>query len=171
MALFERELANPSLQEQPIVVLDACAAPGNKTSHAASFPFVRRVVALDRSEERSQILRDRMHQLGCASSLGRGGGREVVEVYNVDFLTLFGQEGEEGQEERRGKSNKKKNKKKEENSSHLPHQLNEVTHILLDPSCSGSGMNHIQPTSHNQSKRLHNLSTFQKRAILQVLNY
>jgi 25S rRNA (cytosine2278-C5)-methyltransferase len=104
--------------ERPIDVdlLDACAAPGNKTSHAASIIFDterankrstacgRMVLACERDAKRSKILQ---------SMLDRAGAHDRVKVLaNQDFLALDPQE----------------------------QRFSHVTHLLLDPSCSGSGI-------------------------------
>lgn len=48
-------------------VVDACAAPGNKTSHAAMLlpPGPGQVLAFDKSEERAALLRRRMQGVGA----------------------------------------------------------------------------------------------------------
>lgn len=97
-------------------VLDACAAPGNKTSHAASIlitkpndgtrkPAAQSVVfACERDSKRSETLQ---------TMLDRAGASKMVKVLGKqDFLALD------------------------------PHEarFSNVTHLLLDPSCSGSGI-------------------------------
>ncbi|BFZ57712.1 hypothetical protein PYCC9005_004765 [Savitreella phatthalungensis] len=86
-------------------VVDGCAAPGNKTSHAAALVGAGgKVVAFERDGRRAEILR---------SMLARAGTGSLTQVIHADFTT----------------------------SSPLtdPH-LAPTTHILLDPSCSGSGI-------------------------------
>jgi len=97
-------------------LLDACAAPGNKTSHAASIIFDtertdkrsttcgRMVLACERDPKRSKTLQ---------SMLDRAGALDRVSVLaRQDFLALDPQE----------------------------QRFSHVTHLLLDPSCSGSGI-------------------------------
>ena len=93
------------------VCLDACAAPGNKTTHLAALMSAHghsrgavRVWACERDTSRAKIL-DRMIQLAGANGL-------VNVKTGQDFLGI--------------------------DPSNCP--WNDVTHLLLDPSCSGSGI-------------------------------
>ena len=84
-------------------VLDACAAPGNKTTHAAALLAGRGLVfALDRDARRLDILRGRAKQAGAA-----------VAARHADFLEVT--------------------------PASRPETAG-VRAILLDPSCSGSGI-------------------------------
>ncbi|OQS00613.1 hypothetical protein ACHHYP_03255 [Achlya hypogyna] len=90
-------------------VIDACAAPGNKTSHAAMLVARKtstrpiKVFAFDRSATRLDLLKRRMKGAGADG---------VVEACLQSFLDV---------------------------DVHDPKYAH-VTSILLDPSCSGSGM-------------------------------
>ena len=97
-------------------ILDACAAPGNKTTHIASIlatsdkshPGSTRprpiIYACERDAKRSETLQ---------TMLDRAGANGVVDVLaKQDFLALNPQDI----------------------------RFSNVTHILLDPSCSGSGI-------------------------------
>ena len=93
-------------------VLDACAAPGNKTTHLAAMLHQRkerksmrrpRIHACERDPRRSKILQDMVEKAGAA---------DVHVLAKQDFLAL------------------------DPNAE----QFSEVTHLLLDPSCSGSGI-------------------------------
>ncbi len=91
-------------------VIDACAAPGNKTAHAAALlaasgltPQTARVLAFDRSGKRLETLKRRMKQMGT--------DKWVVPT-QADFLTVDPADA----------------------------KFSRVRAILLDPSCSGSGM-------------------------------
>ena len=91
-------------------VLDACAAPGNKTSHVAMLlaknpnrSGKQVVYALDRSSKRLQVLQTRINE--CIPE----NGPVKVEAQCQDFLKL----------------------------KEMP---KDVEAILLDPSCSGSGI-------------------------------
>ncbi len=83
------------------VVLDACAAPGMKTTQAAAaVGAAGKVYAVERSAKRCRVLR---------KVLSDSGADGVAEVVNADFLELD------------------------------PASYPDVQHVVLDPSCSGSG--------------------------------
>ncbi|KAF0699330.1 Aste57867_10120 [Aphanomyces stellatus] len=90
-------------------VIDACAAPGNKTSHVAMLVAKKtsdrpiKVFAFDRSSTRLDLLKRRMIAAGAD---------KIVEPTLASFLDV---------------------------DVHAAKYAN-VTSILLDPSCSGSGM-------------------------------
>lgn len=89
--------------------IDACAAPGNKTSHLAALisdsgpAGSSKIYAFDKSRNRSDLLRSRMDLFGATA---------IVSVENKDFLAV-----DTGDE-----------------------KYSKVTCVLLDPSCSGSGV-------------------------------
>jgi putative methyltransferase len=83
-------------------VVDGCAAPGNKTTQLAALgaPEIK-ILATERSPNRTALLRERVNFLGA---------NDYINVVNQDFFSLSSAE-------------------------------REVTDgILLDPSCSASGM-------------------------------
>lgn len=95
-------------------VMDACAAPGNKTTHLASILWSRQgkklqkyrhnIFACERDPRRSSVLE---------KMVGAAGGEQMVTVLpKQDFFAL------DPNEER----------------------FANVTHLLLDPTCSGSGI-------------------------------
>ena len=126
-------------------IIDACAAPGNKTSHVAAlvsrhkFSTDCKIFAFDKDPKRSKLLSDRMLQAGA----------ENVYVSNADFLSL--------------------NVHDEEYKS--------VSCILLDPSCSGSGVfrdiSRVLERSIDipckESGRLENLRSFQVAALKKAM--
>lgn len=91
-------------------VLDACAAPGNKTTHAAAilmqngFSGSKKVFACERDAARSKILQQMVERAGA--------GGIISVMVRQDFLALDPQQ----------------------------QRFSNVTHLLLDPSCSGSGI-------------------------------
>lgn len=122
--------------------LDACAAPGNKTSHVAALvehPSSNEavVIALDRSSNRLASLRRRMQQLIRPASW--------VATQHQDFLQT------------------------------QPTNYPSVRGILLDPSCSGSGIFSIDRMQQQQQEgnndRLQHLSNFQVTALKHAMSF
>ena len=145
-------------------MIDACAAPGNKTSHAAALlqeqargaaaagvvaaeggkkcgrggaaaAFLPSVVyAFDRDRNRLDILRERVIGL-----MGAEGG--LVVPLLQDFLAINPQQQQQ-QQQLQGKGGKKGKKKGGEGGREggVEGRFREVRAIMLDPSCSGSGM-------------------------------
>lgn len=101
-------------------ILDACAAPGNKTSHLAALlgemtsssaaATKRTVFALDRDNRRCKLLQSRMSDLVPTLPDAAASTDVSVVVQHCDFLST------------------------------QPCDYPTVTAILLDPSCSGSGI-------------------------------
>ncbi|OMJ18944.1 putative 28S rRNA (cytosine-C(5))-methyltransferase [Smittium culicis] len=88
---------------QDSIVIDACAAPGNKTSHLSMLmKNTGSIIACDLDNYRLSTLVKQTGIAGCTN----------IDARNISFLDI-------DPESDFGKS---------------------VTHILLDPSCSGSGM-------------------------------
>ena len=107
---FPAYLLNPTSGDRNLV--DACAAPGNKTTHLAAIchdnidvkerPWI---IACERDKSRSQTL---------TNMVQKAGAQHLVKVHaGMDFLKIT-------------------------ELSNAP--WNNVTALLLDPSCSGSGM-------------------------------
>ena len=91
-------------------IIDACAAPGNKTSHMAALTECHRkkgvkckIFAFDKNPRRAKLLRMRMESAGANG---------IIDVSNEDFLNV--------------------------DASSV--KYTSVSCILLDPSCSGSGV-------------------------------
>jgi 16S rRNA (cytosine967-C5)-methyltransferase len=72
------QLAAPLLDTQPgMRVLDACAAPGGKTTHILErCPNLAELVAVDQSEARLQLIRGNLQRLGLSATLRRGDASE-----------------------------------------------------------------------------------------------
>eukprot|EP01138_Halocafeteria_seosinensis_P002740 gb/GECG01002801.1/.p1 GENE.gb/GECG01002801.1/~~gb/GECG01002801.1/.p1 ORF type:complete len:495 (+),score=57.87 gb/GECG01002801.1/:1-1485(+) len=90
-------------------ITDACAAPGNKTSHLASLltqttSFKGHIWACEKDYKRSQLLTERL----------RTAEASMVDVVHADFLAL----------------------------QHDDSRFTRTKLMIVDPSCSGSGMVH-----------------------------
>ena len=137
--------------------MDACAAPGNKTSHLAALVHelqqksdagpASTIHALDKSGDRYKLLKRRMTSL-----VPQG----IVQCHNEDFFEV---------------AKRKYGEDEDSNSTNVAKTFNNIRAIMLDPSCSGSGMtsNH---TEHSVSKdplfsndRIKTLSNFQYQAL------
>jgi len=126
-------------------VIDATAAPGNKSSHlSALMNNEGKLFAFERDRHRFHTLKSMLAKAGCRNSVAT----------NVDFLTVH------------------------PNDPKYSH----VTHILLDPSCSGSGivnrLDHLleqetddKETPTAQSDRLKRLASFQLMMIRHAMKF
>ncbi|XP_059270657.1 28S rRNA (cytosine-C(5))-methyltransferase isoform X3 [Mustela nigripes] len=119
-------------------VLDACAAPGNKTSHlAALLRNQGKIFAFDRDAAR----------LASMATLLARAGVSCCQLAEEDFLAV----------------------------SPSDRRYRHVQYILLDPSCSGSGMPARpleEPGAGTPSKaRLQALAGFQQRALRHALSF
>uniref|UniRef100_A0A671PDP4 Probable 28S rRNA (cytosine-C(5))-methyltransferase n=1 Tax=Sinocyclocheilus anshuiensis TaxID=1608454 RepID=A0A671PDP4_9TELE len=126
-------LLNPQVGSH---VIDACAAPGNKTSHlAAMIKNKGKLFAFDLDAKR----------LSTMSTLLLRAGVTCHQLANQDFLKVDPQSSE----------------------------YKEVEYILLDPSCSGSGMVCLRDeVSELQDEgRLQALATFQLRSLNHALQF
>ncbi|XP_062309733.1 probable 28S rRNA (cytosine-C(5))-methyltransferase [Osmerus eperlanus] len=118
-------------------VLDACAAPGNKTSHlAAIMNNTGKLFAFDLDAKR----------LSTMSTLLLRAGVTCQQLANEDFLKVD------------------------------PHSTlyKDVQYVLLDPSCSGSGMVSLKNEASSQTaqdKRLQALAAFQLRCLNHALRF
>ncbi|XP_018412622.1 PREDICTED: probable 28S rRNA (cytosine-C(5))-methyltransferase [Nanorana parkeri] len=142
LILQDKASCLPALLLSPTVgahVIDACAAPGNKTSQlAAVLQNKGKVFAFDLDTKR----------LATMSTLLLRAGVTCQELANQDFLTV--------------------------NSGDPKYQ--KVSHILVDPSCSGSGMPDrmrmlSEEAGSEKSERLQALSAFQSRALSHALSF
>lgn len=116
------------------VVLDACAAPGNKTSHAAALmKNSGRLLAFDLDARR----------LSTMATLLLRAGVTCHQLCHKDFLKTDPQSPE----------------------------LRDVEYILLDPSCSGSGMVCLREDSDTDEARLTSLASFQLKCLNHALGF
>lgn len=106
-------------EEQGVVdVVDATSAPGNKTCHLSAIMLAKggnqgRVYAFERDRIRYKTLVKRLSALGAlaeAEEISGEAQRGNVVAHRKDFLTT------------------------------RPDEFSRVTHMLVDPSCSGSGI-------------------------------
>ncbi|XP_015269036.1 PREDICTED: probable 28S rRNA (cytosine-C(5))-methyltransferase [Gekko japonicus] len=125
-------LLNPLLGSH---VIDACAAPGNKTSHlAAVMKNKGRIFALDRDAKR----------LATMSTMLMRAGATCYQLAHQDFLT----------------------------TDPADPKYSQVRYILLDPSCSGSGMASQLPVENTLlPERLQALAGFQKKMLAHALSF
>ncbi|NXC86852.1 NSUN5 methyltransferase, partial [Cercotrichas coryphoeus] len=117
-------------------IIDACAAPGNKTSHlAAILKNKGQIFAFDVDPKR----------VATMSTLLTRAGVTCCQLAQQDFLTVDPRDP----------------------------KYSRVTHILLDPSCSGSGMVTRGPGEEaaSSAERLQALSGFQRRVLNHALSF
>ncbi|XP_020493834.2 probable 28S rRNA (cytosine-C(5))-methyltransferase [Labrus bergylta] len=120
-------------------LIDACAAPGNKTSHLAAIMKNKgRVFAFDLDAKR----------LATMSTLLLRAGVTCQQLANQDFLKV----------------------------DHDSSQFKDVEYILLDPSCSGSGMVCLRDDDSTAGEeknqaRLTSLASFQLRCLNHALKF
>jgi 25S rRNA (cytosine2278-C5)-methyltransferase len=122
--------------------LDACAAPGNKTSHLCMLLPQRNITACDRNQQRLNMMVRRLQPLLK--------DERQVDAKLIDFLTT------------------------------VPKDFAKVRGILLDPSCSGSGI-FTSPDRTNAAinlnendddmKRIQTLSNFQVTALKHAMSF
>lgn len=133
-------LAPPSSDDG--AVIDATAAPGNKTSHLSALMKGKgRLFAFERDQKRFSTLQGMLRKAGCKN----------VETINADFLSV----------------------------SPDDKKYAAVTHILLDPSCSGSGIVNrldylLEREDENEAvdtERLNKLSGFQLSMIRHAMKF
>ncbi|KFQ74464.1 Putative methyltransferase NSUN5, partial [Phaethon lepturus] len=117
-------------------VIDACAAPGNKTSHlAAILKNKGQIFAFDVDTKRLATMNTMLMRAGVTS----------FQLAQQDFLTV----------------------------DPADPKYSKVTYILLDPSCSGSGMVNRLPREEAapSAERLQALAGFQRKALSHALSF
>ena len=145
-------------------VIDACAAPGNKTSHLAALIYDNKIskasknskkskiFCFDRSEERLSILKSRMSQLAPLVTDPKSG--VANNSFPVEICPLL-------QDFLKADPNDK--------------MFRNVKSILLDPSCSGSGIvnspDRVADTKEENSERIERLSSFQLVALKHAMSF
>lgn len=143
---FPAEILNNDPSDVHVNVIDATAAPGNKTTHAASFATKNDglVYAFERDSKRVNTLK-----MMCQRATGKA-RKNLIQVVHADFTTV--------------------------NPTDFP----SVTGIIVDPSCSGSGIfgRAIEDANANeQSKeetdatRLQKLAGFQFKIMKHALSF
>lgn len=110
--------SSSSFVSGPLRVLDATASPGNKTTHLSallrqSSAQDAQVYALERDDRRFTVLVDGLKRARCLQTgTQKDNSTGLVQPMKMDFLATDPTEA----------------------------PWNEITHMLLDPSCSGSGI-------------------------------
>lgn len=117
---FPAHILNPGKND---VVIDACAAPGNKTTHIAAHLQPEagkdrspRMYAFEKEPERAKVLKKMINVAGCSS---------FIEINVGDFTKLA-----------------------------IPEKFQDITGVVVDPSCSGSGIfGRKSVDSHNVARK------------------
>jgi len=116
---------------QGCTILDACSAPGMKTSQAlAMIQPNGNVIAIERDVKRFKVLNELLEK-HCNNKTER------IDTLNSDFLKLN------------------------------PEEFPNVDYIIVDPTCSGSGLNKIE----KNSERLKKLSNLQVMILKHALKF
>ncbi|KAK8830502.1 hypothetical protein WA577_004235 [Blastocystis sp. JDR] len=126
-------------------VIDATAAPGNKTTFLGDILRGHGTVfAFDRDEKRYQLLKSRCDSYGSGNVPTPSIAHHEITCIHHDFLT----------------------------TNPYASTYANVQRIQLDPSCSGSGMSHTSLDFTPPSKqRIHHLRDFQLRCILHAAEF
>lgn len=146
-------------------IIDACAAPGNKTCHVAALLYkqisttnppktVQTVFGFDRSSSRVKILNDRMATL-APSVVSMDSSKKKKQKFPIEISPIH-------QDFLQVDSNDSR--------------FTNVRAILLDPSCSGSGIVNTpdrlaDKTIDNDRNRLKSLSSFQLVALKHAMSF
>lgn len=139
---FPVTIMNPAMGKG--VYIDSCAAPGNKTSQLAA--YAKKVIAFERDPKRANTL---------AKMLKTAHLNNKVDVKVMDF-TRFDPQPKSSEENEGEESNT------DENDSE------EYDGLIVDPSCSGSGIFRATTTT---PERLEKLSEFQFLIMMHALRF
>ncbi|KAF4674017.1 putative 28S rRNA (cytosine-C(5))-methyltransferase [Perkinsus chesapeaki] len=134
---------------EDITVADACASPGSKTIHLLQLMRYRniggKVIAMELDPKRAKVLLDRLAKAGFLPEDGKAASGDVVHLA-ADHSPKITVEVRIG--------------------DFIKYNSSEVTHVNLDPSCSGSGLVDVHADSENVgAQRLRKLSSFQCRML------
>lgn len=136
---FPAYILNPDKDKD--VIIDSCAAPGNKTTHLASLMQGRKdsIIAFEKDNKRINVIR---------MMVEKAGGNSCIKIQHGDFTDTN------------------------------PEDFPEVTGMVVDPSCSGSGIFGRQFDEQDERdegdakvERLANLSAFQVRIVKHALSF
>lgn len=129
---FPAFILNPKAGKD--VIIDACAAPGNKTTHLAMLlkNFKSSVFAFERDQNRGQTLKKMLKTAGALN---------CVKPTIADFTSTD------------------------------PKEFDQVTGLLVDPSCSGSGIFDRSLKQEYDEQRLTKLSSFQFSIMKHALSF
>ncbi|KAL7717479.1 Methyltransferase NSUN5 [Entamoeba marina] len=129
---FPAYVLNP---QQNSVVIDACAAPGNKTTHLANIMNnTGTIYAFDKDKKRCRILENNVKSYMASN----------ITVICSDFLKV----------------------------DPASSQFEQVSHVLCDPSCSGSGiLERINTNEKVDVARLRMLSSFQTKIVCHAMKF
>lgn len=139
---FPAQILNPIPGEDKVI--DACAAPGNKTTHLACILQNSKssIVAFEKDNKRVKILR---------TMCEKAGGLDCITIHHADFTTT------------------------------RPGDFPEITGMVVDPSCSGSGIfgrafDEQEEISEEEAReklveRLEKLSAFQFKIVKHALSF
>lgn len=120
------------------IILDMCAAPGNKTTHLAQLTNDEgRIVALDKSEKRVKMLMEKVSQFGFKS----------VQCYTFDSAKAVADQSSQC-----------------DNTCSPPYQPGTFDKILLDAPCSGFG-NRPQLTNKMTEKMVSSYPIVQRKLL------
>lgn len=144
---FPAVILNNDPKDVHTQVIDACAAPGNKTTHSASYVLQHQlsdgvVYAFERDNHRVKTLK-----IMSEKATGKKHA-DLIQVTHADFTTT------------------------------KPEDFPDVTGMLVDPSCSGSGIfgraledNNEQENEEVDTERLNKLASFQFTIMKHALSF